>query len=253
MRLITCVIVGCLSLSAPVGVHAAATATPAPGLKFVVTLISSFDPIEDSQVPTDLQGVKVYRTQNLVFGKTIYFVRAGFFANESEAGAAKDRLASRFPGAFVTQITPEEITSISKTVTPATAQLPVPAPVPIPMSPKPPAPALPGSAAPAVTTPPAAVVRENLFVITLVTNAAGTAVPLAALPEKLAGQRLYTQESISGSKSISTLNLGFFASAAEAESARKLLSKTYPDAKVRTASNEECDASVLAVRTLASG
>jgi tetratricopeptide (TPR) repeat protein len=221
MRLTTFVIVGCLSLSVPVCVHAAAATVPTSSQRFVVTLISSFDPIDESLVPTDLQGLKSYRTQNTVFGKTIYFVRAGFFASESEAYAAKDKLVSRFPGAFVTQIAPEEIASISKPATPATAHLPVP-----------------------VTTPPAAVVPEKLYAITLVSKTNGTASPLAALPEKLSGQQLYTRESISGGKTTSTLNLGFFTSTDEAENARKLLSKTYPNAKVRTASIEERDASV---------
>ena len=90
---------------------------PAVSRRYVVTLLNSFDPIPDRLLPSDLNGLKVYRTQNVVFGKTIYFVRAGFFATSAEANAAKGRLGARFPGAFVTEITEDEYAGVAGTNT----------------------------------------------------------------------------------------------------------------------------------------
>ena len=90
---------------------------PAVSRRYVVTLLNSFDPIPDRLLPSDLNGLKVYRTQNVVFGKTIYFVRVGFFATSAEANAARGRLSPRFPGAFVTEITDDEYAGVAGTNT----------------------------------------------------------------------------------------------------------------------------------------
>lgn len=222
--------------------------------RYVVTLASSFDPLPDSLMPTDLNGLRVYRTQNIVFGKTIYFIRAGFFATMAEAEAAKTRLSARFPGAFVTEITPEELASVAgprepkpeptaKPVAPVTATttptpvIPLAAPAAAPV----PAP-VPGAST-ATAAKPAVVAAEKLFAITLLRSSNGKAEPLAPLPKELATNRLYRQESRQAGKTVTTLNLGFFGTAADAEAARRQLQKTYPDATVRTASAAERDES----------
>ena len=74
---------------------------------YAVTLLTSFEPIPDSAL---LRGTpeQVYRTQSDVFGRTLYFVRAGFYTSAEQAEAAKQRLLKQFPAAQVTAITNEE-------------------------------------------------------------------------------------------------------------------------------------------------
>ena len=52
----------------------ASDSVPAPAHRFAVTLLSSFDPIPEKLLPTDVPE-RVYRTQATLFGRTIYFVR----------------------------------------------------------------------------------------------------------------------------------------------------------------------------------
>lgn len=192
----------------------ASDAVPAPAHHFAVTLLSSFDPIPEKLLPTDVPE-RVYRTQATLFGRTIHFVRVGFFATGGEAEAAKNRLLARYPAAYVTEITPEEYTAAA------------------------------GGArqvAPVAAAKPAPVAREELYAITLVTGGARVPTPPALLPESLRDQVLYARESKVRGRTQTTLNLGFFASAAEAEKARQLLLKSYPKAQVRTATTAERDA-----------
>jgi hypothetical protein len=138
--------------------------------QFAVTLLSSFDPIPESMVPRDIEG-KVYRTQATVFGRTIYFVRTGFYATAGEAAVVKERLTARFPAAHVAEITPDEYLRITGGK-PRTAPAPKPPavvaqPPPAPMPPPPPvaapepapapvaAPVAAAPAAPPATTAPA--------------------------------------------------------------------------------------------------
>lgn len=190
---------------------------PAAAHRFAVTLLSSFDPIPEKLLPTDVPE-RVYRTQATLFGRTIYFVRVGFFATGGEADAAKARLLVRYPAAYVTEITPEEYTAAAggaRQVTPVVATPPKPVPAP----------------------------REELFAITLATGAARVLSPAGPLPESLRDHPLYARESKLKGKIQATLNLGFFPSAAEAEKARRLLLKGYPKAQVRVATAAERDAS----------
>ena len=192
---------------------------PAVSRRYVVTLLNSFDPIPDRLLPSDLNGLKVYRTQNVVFGKTIYFVRAGFFATSAEANAAKGRLGARFPGAFVTEITEDEYAGVAGTNT----------------RPAPPA----ASGGATAAGKPAATVE--LFAITLLSSANGDPAPAGPLPKALAKSTLYLGDAVAHGKSRRTLNLGFFTSRAEADRARALLLPAYPQAKVRAAPASERD------------
>lgn len=191
--------------------------TPATAHRFAVTLLSSFDPIPEKLLPTDVPE-RVYRTQAVLFGRTIYFVRVGFFATGGEAEAAKSRLLARYPAAYVTEITSEEYTAAAggaRQVAPVAASTPKPAPAP----------------------------REALYAITLATGTTRVPSPSGPLPETLRDQSLYARELKLNNKVQTTLNLGFFASVAEAEQARNLLLKSYPKAQVRKATAAERDAS----------
>lgn len=195
----------------------AADAALAPARRFVVTLLSSFEPIPEKLVPTDVPE-RVYRTQGTVFGQTIYFVRAGFFASRGEAEAAKARLLARYSAAYVTEIAPEEYAAAAGVAPPTTL--------------------------PATTAPkPAPVLSEELYAITLATGGARAPTPAGPLPKSLRSQPLYAREQRIDGKPQATLNLGFFSSAAEAEKARRLLLRDYPKAQVRTATAAERAAS----------
>ena len=189
---------------------------PAPVHRFAVTLLSAFEPIPEKLLPTDVPE-RVYRTQATLFGRTIYFVRVGFFATGGEAEAAKTRLLARYPAAYVTEITGQEYTAAAggaREVAPAATTPPKPAPAP----------------------------REELYAITLATGVTRAPTPAGPLPESLRDQSLYAREQTRNGKAQGTLNLGFFTSAAEAEKARRLLLKSYPKALVRTATPAERDA-----------
>jgi tetratricopeptide (TPR) repeat protein len=215
-----------LSALVPATVAAAQTETPATsktpattGVRhYAVTLLSSFEPIPDALLPTDIKGHRIYRAQSVVFGKTIYFVRLGFFATSSEATALRDVYLARYPGAFMTEVTDDEYNAV------------VPAPVKVE---KPVAPPAPKPAAP----------REQIYVITLATSATQTPTPAGPLPADLVGKRIYLHDSVQNGAKLHSLQLGFFASAAEAESAKNVLLSSYPEAQVRTASSQERDES----------
>jgi tetratricopeptide (TPR) repeat protein len=184
---------------------------------FAVTLLSSFEPIPDALLPTDLKTHRVYRTQAEVFGKTIYFVRLGFFATAAEATAMRDTLVARYPGAFMTEVTAEEFgtkTSVQIRNEKPTTQSSIP-----------PAPS------------------DKLYVITLAESDTGTPAIAGALPAELKDKRMYRRDTIQNGAARYSLQLGFFASAAEAKSARKLLLAVYPQAGVRQASQKERDES----------
>lgn len=180
---------------------------------FAVTLLSSFEPIPDALLPTDLKTHRIYHTQSEIFGKTIYFVRLGFFTTEADATAMRDRLSARYPGAFMTEVTAEEFNKSG--------------------------PAQVRSAKPAVrpSTPPAP--RAEFFVVTLAVSEKDTPAPAGPLPAELKGKRMYLRDTTENGISRHSLQLGFFASVAEAESARKLLLPTYPTAVIRRASLQE--------------
>lgn len=199
----------------------AATPTTAGARHFAVTLLSSFEPIPDALLPADLKTHRVYRTQSEIFGKTIYFVRLGFFATAAEATAMRDGLVARYPGAFMTEVTAEEFG------TTASAQTRNEKPAAQP------------------STPPAP--RVDLYVVTLAVSETDAPAPAGPLPAELKNKRFYLRDSVQNGTPRHSLQLGFFASAAEAQSARKLLLAVYPQADVRQSSLQERDESARTV------
>jgi tetratricopeptide (TPR) repeat protein len=192
----------------------AQTSAPAGARHYAVTLLSSFEPIPDALLPTDLHGHRVYRTQSDIFGKTIYFVRLGFFTTPAEATTLRDRLVARYPGAFMTEVTAEEFRSAAprqtRAETPATRQTAQPGPS-----------------------------REEFYVVTLASSRTLTPVPAAALPAKLKDKRLYLRDTAQNGATLHSLRLGFFASAVEAKTAVRLLISAYPGARVHPVSGQE--------------
>jgi tetratricopeptide (TPR) repeat protein len=206
----------------PVSVALAQTETPVSSAqpattgahRYAVTLLSSFEPIADALLPTEFKQHHVYRTQSVVFGKTIYFVRLGFFATSSEATTMRNTQLARYPGAFMTQVTEEEY----RTVVPSMTRLEKPAAKP--------------KAPPA---PP----NEEIFVVTLSASQTQAPTPAGPLPAQLKGKRFYLRDTVQNDGTLRSLQLGFFTSAAEAEMAKTLLLATYPEAVVRPASKQE--------------
>ena len=197
----------------------ATSATPATtgARHYAVTLLSSFEPIPDALLPTDIKGQRIYRTQAMVFGKSIYFVRLGFFTTASEATSVRDVYLPRYPGAFMTEVTDDEY----KLAMPA-------AKVDKPVTPSAPKPAAP---------------REENYVVTLAASATQSPTPAGPLPADLQGKRIYLRDGVQNGVVLHTLQLGFFATAAEAEMAKNVLLSSYPEASVRAASNQERDES----------
>ncbi len=210
----------------PATVAMAQTETPATAMRpatagahhYAVTLLSSFESIPDALLPADLKGQRVYRTQSVVFGKTIYFVRLGFFATPSEATAQRDLLLARYPGAFMTEVSDDEY----QVAMPAPAKVVKPAAAP---------------------TPEPAAQRAAIYVVTLAASATQVPTPAGPLPADLSGKRLYLRDSVQNGAKLHSLQLGFFATAAEAEMAKNVLLATYPEARVRAASSQERDES----------
>jgi len=209
----------------------AQTSVPTGARHYAVTLLSSFEPIPDALLPADQKTQRVYRTQSEVFGKTIYFVRLGFFATAAEATAMRDQLVARYPGAFMTEVTAEEFG----------ATVPVPARNAKPVA---------QPSTPPASTPPAP--RVDLYVVTLAVTETGAPAPAGPLPAELKNKRIYLRDSELNGTLRHSLQLGFFASAAEAETARKLLLAAYPKASVRQASLQERNESARTVVALPS-
>ena len=201
---------------AQTGTKVPATAT-AGARHFAVTLLSSFEPIPDALLPADLKTHRVYRTHSEIFGKRIYFVRLGFFATAAEATAMRDTLIARYPGAFMTEVTAEEFGATSS------ARIRN------------------GKPASQSSTPPAS--RADLYVVTLVVSETDAPLPVGPWPAKLKNKRIYRRDTIQNGVPRHSLQLGFFASTAEAESARKLLLAAYPQAGIRQVSQQERDES----------
>ena len=185
---------------------------------YAVTLLSSFEPIPDALMPAGFKEHRVYRTQSEVFGKTLYFVRLGFFATPAQATAMRDQLHASYPGAFMTEVTADEFSIAS----PRRARAETPAAAPV----APPAPA-----------------REEFYVVTLASSRTLAPAPVAVLPGELKGKRLYLRDTLQNGITLHSLQLGFFATAAEAQAAVRLLVSTYPEATVRPASAREQDES----------
>jgi len=198
------------------------TSAPASARHYAVTLLSSFEPISDALLPTDLKGHSVYRTQSEIFGKTIYFVRLGFFTTPAEATAMRDGLVARYPGAFMTEVTADEF----RTASPRQPKAETPAARP--------------------TTKPAPT-REDIYVVTLASSPTRAPAPAATLPADLKGKRIYLRDAVENGATLHNLQLGFFTTAAEAEAAVRLLISGYPEARVHRASRQERDESARTI------
>ena len=198
------------------------TSAPASARHYAVTLLSSFEPISDALLPTDIKSHRVYRTQSEIFGKTIYFVRLGFFSTPAEATAMRDGLVARYPGAFMTEVTADEYRPAS------------------PRQPK----AEPPAARPTAQPVP---VREDVYVVTLASSRTLAPAPTAVLPAELKGKRLYLRDAVENGATLHNLQLGFFTTAAEAEAAVRLLISGYPEARVHRASRQERDESARTI------
>jgi tetratricopeptide (TPR) repeat protein len=205
------------ALAQTAAVAPAATPTTAGSRHFAVTLLSSFEPIPDALLPADLKTHRVYRTRSEIFGKTIYFVRLGFFATAAEATAMRDELVARYPGAFMTEVTAEEFGATASVQTRIARPAAQPSKTPAP--------------------------RADFYVVTLAVSDTDAPAPAGLLPAELKNKRIYRRDSVQNGTSRHSLLLGFFASAAEAETARKLLLASYPQASVRQASQQERDES----------
>jgi hypothetical protein len=195
---------------------------------YAVTLLSSFEPISDALLPAGTKGRHIYRSQSVIFGKTIYFVRLGFFATSMEATSQRDILLARYPGAFMTEVTEEEF----RTIVPSQAKVEKPAAQP--------------KSKPAPT-------QKEFFVVTLTASATQAPTPAGPLPAELKSKRLYLRDTAENGSTLHSLQLGFFSSAAEAETARALLAATYPEARVRAATSQERDESARTLLAITAG
>jgi len=213
------------------------TALPHPeaaGVKrFAVTLLSSFEPIPEKLLPKDVPR-NVYRTKSTIFGRTIHFARVGFYATAGEAEAAKAKLLSRYPAAFVTEISGPEYRQATAGRTPIHSPAPVlpPAEIPQVIAPQPPA-------------------AGEVFVVTLATGTGALPKLPGTIPESLRGNRFYTADIVRDGQTTHTLNLGFFSTPSEANRARRLLTDLFPNARTRVISAAERDASLKTALVLA--
>lgn len=187
--------------------------------QYAVTLLSSFEPIPEALLPTDLKEHRIYRTQAMVFGKTIYFVRLGFFSTPSQATAVRDKLLERYPAAYMTEVLEEEV----RDATPERSQ------------------------AEKLPTPPPSPAHENFFVVTLMSSDTLPPTPVGPLPIDLQDKRLYLLETAHKGNKLEILRLGFFTSLTEAEAAKNLLVSSYPQASVSLISRQEYENSARTV------
>lgn len=217
-----------LAAFVPVSVARAQTLpvqTPAPVTTrhYAVTLLTSFEPIPDALLPTDIKNQRVYRAQAEVFGKNIYFVRIGFFTTAAEASTARDGLVARYPGAFMTEVSEDEFRTASPR--PARAS---------------------ESSVPRQPSAPAAT-REELYVVTLDSSSASAPNLQGPLPAALKDKRIYRRDSVRDGVPIHSLQLGFFSTNAEAETAARLLIAIYPQARVQPITEQERNESARTV------
>lgn len=115
------------------------TNNSAPGVEqkyYAVTLITAFEPVDIRKTAKEFPKQDVYLVSSNVLGKTVYFVRLGFFPTFAEANATKDRLLSRYPGAWATSIASTERRGArvieEKPAPPQPVATPKPTPTPTP-------------------------------------------------------------------------------------------------------------------------
>lgn len=218
---------------------------------FVVTLRSSFTPISDKQAKRDFPNRPVYLLQTKAFGKDVYNLRIGFFETFAAASAFSDSVHAKYPSARATEITGNEFAVIARTF-PDLKSLITPVPAKKAEAPKvpaaPPAPAAPPERAAGAFSPKA------LYAIQLEESDKDITKARAPLPPALKNYRLYAMQTGVKDKARYQLKLGFFEKEEDVYTARNLLKKTYPDAKVvRVTRNEQNDSvrTALAAPTLA--
>ena len=191
------------------------TRAPATTRHYAVTLLTSFEPIPDALMPADIKNQRVYRTDGVVFGKNIYFVRVGFFATPAEATTARDGLVARYPGAFMTEVSEDEFRAASPRHA-TTSERP----------------------APRKPSEPVAT-REELYVVTLAFSSTLAPKPQGPLPVELKGKRMYRRDGMRDGAPLYSLQLGFFTNVSEAETAARLLIAIYPQARVQPITEQE--------------
>lgn len=93
---------------------------------YAVTLITAFEPVDISAIAKEFPKQKVYLSSLDVLGKTVYFVRLGFFPTFADANSEKDKLLSRYPGAWATSVTSAARSTVlaQKTAKPAVGTKP---------------------------------------------------------------------------------------------------------------------------------
>lgn len=149
----------------------------------------------------------------------MHFLRLGFFDSFEQAEAAKERLISRYPLAWSTEVDAAERRA-ALGVPPAAAPRPAPArPTPTP-----------------------------IYVVTL-QSLPRPEFRLVPLPEVYRDRRLYKTAIVKKGKHTYLLRLGFFDTQAQAEAARRVLAETYPQARVDSVSARERLESAKAVVT----
>jgi tetratricopeptide (TPR) repeat protein len=209
-----------------------ASQTPATGAAstaryFAVTLVTSFTPITiKAAVQKQLPNLIVYETTGDIFGKHMYFLRVGFFASFADASATKDSLLASYPGAWATEVHKSEydVAVSGGRIAPPPRQETNVAEVPRRRPTPPPAP------------PPQVQVT---YALNLETSSKVEVAPARPLPADFSNKRLYVARREMAGQTRYLLNVGFYATAAEAETARKHLLATFPNATVVSVSHEE--------------
>lgn len=169
----------------------------------------------------------VYQIEGDVFGKSVYLVRLGFFDTFDEAQAVRDRLATRYPLAWSTEVTSAEreraLGAPAKTPPPPPPPKPTPVPRPAP--------------------------RTDIAYVLNLASSREAALPARALPDPYGGYRLYRTTTRQNGDVWHRLRLGFFRTGGEAEKARRAVKALYPDAWVDIAdAKEQADSTKHLVR-----
>lgn len=213
------------SQAAPVPLVVVNEAAPAPSATsryYAVTLLVNFEPVKDLPPLSALKGVTVYQAKIDVFGKPIYFVRAGFFDSFAAAEQAKEKILSEYPAAWATAVRDAEFSATRGEIK---------------RSPPPPPPSAPAKVEPPKAPP------ETFYVVQLESTQGPARTAPPGIPDTLRNYRLYVRPDTTGASDLYTLNLGFFRSEAEADRARSLLVTAFPNAQVRRVTQGEQDTS----------
>lgn len=201
------------------------------GKRYAVTLALSFKPDTDvasmRKNLTEFRDRTLYQITSTVFGIKVYFVRLGFFTTSEEAAAAKEKVRSQYPGAWITLVTEDERVAAvrgKKTRPGERTQSFKLAEIPKRLTPS--------SAKEKFDT-------DHPYVVNLESTLESDPTPPKALPEELDKYRLYVITFSKDGKVWRRLRLGFFTSESEAQQVRQVVKAVYPDAWIDLASREE--------------